>query len=575
MRSLVGLFAHGSALAGRGSALADWNPLWAFAAVFLVALGPLLITGRRGGGRLFGVPRRLEEITGVPGWAAITLMCSVYGLIVAGFGFYSDVAWHVALGRDDILFTAPHTAIIIGLVLIALGPVLGLIVALGEGARRPWAGASRLPTSLLPLGVLGAAALIGFPVDEMWHRAYGVDVTMWSPPHLIMILAASFSAMASWLVLADAGIRPTDGRWARGLHVAVAALALMGLSSVQGEFTFGVPQWQHLYHPVLFALAGGIGMVLIRLVHGRGWALGIATGIFLFHASGAIGEGPLETRTGATYLGAAFAVEIAAVLVGTGRRLRFAVASGVGVGTLGLGVEWLWNQGAYQPWTPALFPDAFIVGLPAAIAGAVIGTAVAGAVARDPGVSTVPAAVVGFALAAAFLSLAIPAPRHTGEVSADVTLRWVDEDRAVVDVAIEPEDAAERARWFTVGSWQWGGHTIRHMRQVGPGRFTSGEPILLTGEAKSLLRLHRGAEMMAIPIRLPEDPEYGFAEVQAEDRSAAFVAEQQFLQREAETADGWLARLVFLLVAVLATAWIASLAYAVSRIGRHPLVSHT
>ena len=42
-----------------------------------------------------------------------------------------------------------------------------------------------------------SAAMIGFPVDELCHRAYGVDVTMWSPPHLIMILAASFTGLAA------------------------------------------------------------------------------------------------------------------------------------------------------------------------------------------------------------------------------------------------------------------------------------------------------------------------------------------------------------------------------------------
>lgn len=555
-----------------GSALADWKPLWAFAVVFVAVVVIAFVTGRRSGGPLLGIPARLEAVTGVPGWAATTLLCSLYGLIVAGFGFYSDVAWHVALGRDDILFTAPHTAILIGLGLIAAGPVLGLIVALGD-ERRPWVGTGRVPFSLLPLGVLGAAALTGFPVDEAWHRAYGVDVTMWSPPHLIMILAASFSGMASWLVLADAGVRPTDGRWARSLHVAAATLTLMGLSSVQGEFTFGVPQWQHLYHPVLFALAGGIGMVLIRIVHGRGWALGIAAGLFLFHASGVIGDGPIETRTGATYLGAALAVEAAAALAGTERRLRFALLSGLGVGTIGMAVEWLWNQGAYQPWTPSLLPEAVVVGLLAALAGAVLGTALAGAIARGRGSSPVPTAAVALALVAVFVSLAIPAPRRTGDVAASVALEWVDDDRAVVDVALEPADAAIGARWFTVGSWQWGGHTTRHMEEVGPGRYTSVEPILLSGGAKSLLRLHRGAEMMAVPIRLPEDEEYGLPEVSAEDRTAPFVAEQQYLQREADTADGWLAVLVLALVAIMAAAWIGSLSYVVSRVARHPVAS--
>ena len=37
---------------------------------------------------------------------------------------------------------------------------------------------------------LGFTALGGFPLDDLWHAHYGVDVTMWSPTHLLMILGA-------------------------------------------------------------------------------------------------------------------------------------------------------------------------------------------------------------------------------------------------------------------------------------------------------------------------------------------------------------------------------------------------
>lgn len=56
------------------------------------------------------------------------------------------------------------------------------------------------------------------------------------------------------------------------------------------------------------------------------------------------------------------------------------------------------------------------------------------------------------------------------------------------------------------------------------------------------------------PLWSPADPE--------------FVAEQQYLQREADQAGGWLARVVYALVAVLASAWTASLTFADSRIAR-------
>ncbi|MCU1375405.1 MAG: hypothetical protein JWO68_2691, partial [Actinomycetia bacterium] len=102
---------------GGGSALASWTPLTTLLIVFAAATLGLLAYGRSDDpSPLFRVLRRipngLERLTGVPGWAAATVGMSLFGLLVAGQGFYADVSWHVALGRDKALFTAPHTAIL-------------------------------------------------------------------------------------------------------------------------------------------------------------------------------------------------------------------------------------------------------------------------------------------------------------------------------------------------------------------------------------------------------------------------------------------------------------------------------
>ena len=33
----------------------------------------------------------------------------------------------------------------------------------------------------------GLYALMGFPLDDIWHRIFGQDVTLWGPTHLMMI----------------------------------------------------------------------------------------------------------------------------------------------------------------------------------------------------------------------------------------------------------------------------------------------------------------------------------------------------------------------------------------------------
>src|SRR5262249_18442386 len=153
------------------------------------------------------VPDGLERITGIPGWAAVMIGTAAFGLLIAGIGFYNDVAWHVGRGRDKQLFTAPHTMIIVGLGFIAIASALGILTATFQRVDADLRiGALRVPWSSIPLGLLGACALAGFPLDDLWHATYGVDVTMWSPTHLLMICGAAFSLIAAWLALAEAGV---------------------------------------------------------------------------------------------------------------------------------------------------------------------------------------------------------------------------------------------------------------------------------------------------------------------------------------------------------------------------------
>ena len=567
-----------------GSAYASWETL--IGGLVLVALLGLtaLVLGRPPEHRsavvrtLLRAPEALSRLTGLPPWAAIATSISTVGLVIAGMGFSSDVAYHVAYGRDTVLFTPPHTAIFIGLTLIAAGAAAGVAVATVQRVDtvlRP--NGLRVPWSMLPLGVLGIAAVLGFPIDELWHQAYGVDVTMWSPPHLIMILGAAFTGLALWLVLADVGVRPTDSRRALVLHVIAAMVTFQGFIAPGGEFSFGVPQFQQLYHPVLIALAGTAALVLIRLVLGRGWALGLATLTFLLSRGGILGgDSPVETRPIATFLGIALAIEVVAWLAGTERRLRFALLAGLGAGTFGLGLEWFYNQQAHQPWTTALLPDAFVVGVPAALAAAVLATAVAGALtgpteARQHGASTtgaMPPAAVAVAGVGVLVALLLPLPRQVGDVVADITLEETAPGRVLVTAELDPPDAAEDARWFMVSSWQHGGRESARMQPVGDGRYVAERDVSVDGWAKSLLRLHRGAQMMTIPIRLPADPEIGEPEIPATDRVAAFEEETRYLLRETTDGPAVLGVGVRALFALLVSAWVAAFAVAGIRIAR-------
>ena len=549
-----------------GSELASWTPLVSLLSVFAVIVVVLLVRGR---GPLLGrIPEVLERRTGIPGWAAAAMGTSLYGLLIAGEGFYSDVAWHIALGRDQALFTAPHTSIVVGLGFIFVAAAIGILFATVQRVETaPVIGGVRVPWSMIPLAVLGAGALAGFPLDELWHREYGIDVTMWSPTHMLMILGASFSGMASWLVLADARVSPRDSRWARGVHVVAAWLTIMGLTSAQGEFDFGVPQFQQIFHPILVTIAAGFALVAIRLVHGRGWALGIVAGSIVFDLIPIFGDGgPVETRDGGLYVVSALVVELAAWFAGTDRRLRFALISGIGVATVGLAAEWVWNQGAHQPWRSALLPDAIWLCLLAGTGAAIIGAAFGRAVARERA-GRLPAAALLAGAVAVVLALALPMPRGVGDVTASMEIDPSGDGQATVRVVLDPPDAADDARWFQAMSWQGGGLVIREMEEVGPGEFVTDGPVPVTGRGKALVRLHRGGELMAVPIYLPADPEIDEPEIPAEDRVVRFSSEKDFLLRETTEGGGGLAVAIYALLAIVAALWIGAFVLAARKTG--------
>jgi hypothetical protein len=558
-----------------GSALASWQPFWSLVGLFVAILVALYLYGRPAEPRwpmlqpLSRIPGGITRLTGIPGWAGASIGLALFGLLVAGQGFYSDVAWHIALGRDKQLMTAPHSGILLGLVMILGGAVVGTLVATFEHVEGLRVGGLRIPRSLLPLWALGLGAVSGFPIDQLWHGEYGVDVTMWSPPHMLMILGATFTGLAAWLILAESGVRPTDGRWGRGAHLVCGWLTLQGLLAPQGEFTFGVPQFNLLFSPILVCLAAGIGLVAIRIVHGRGWMLGLVVVNFVIQATGFLNiggdaGGPIDTRFGATFLASAVVVELIGFVVGTENRLRFALLSGLGIGTIGLAGEYAWNTHAWQPWTTNLFPAALLLGVVAAVGAAVLGAAFARAVQHDGSGAPLPKAAAALAGLACLAVILIPMRRPTGDVQVAVHLERQGAAQAVVVATLTPADAADHASWFQASAWQGGGLELADMKATGrPGEFRSDQAVPVGGSWKTLLRLHRGSEMMAVPLYLPADASIDKPEIAAVDRTMRFRSEREYLLRETHSGNGWLSPVIHLDLVVVCGLWAAAFVVAV------------
>ncbi|MDQ3945137.1 MAG: hypothetical protein M3357_08330, partial [Actinomycetota bacterium] len=287
-------------MAVAGADLAAQWPLVAGPLIFLAVVAAVLYrAGAPGPGperwarRAARIPNALERLTGLPGWAMAVVGLGLFAPALSVVGFYTDVAWHVQFGRDKTLWTVPHVMIVIGLALILVSAAAGIVFATVTGVRTGFRwGRLQVPWSILPLAAFGTAAFVGFPLDDWWHASYGVDVTLWSPTHLLMVGAGGLSTISLWMTLQEAGVRATGGFWPTTLHWLLAGATLVRLSTFQCEFDLGVPQFQQLFHPVVISLAAGAGLVGARIVLGRGGALVMAAGFLVLRAAIGLLAGP-------------------------------------------------------------------------------------------------------------------------------------------------------------------------------------------------------------------------------------------------------------------------------------------
>ncbi|HEV8115083.1 MAG TPA: hypothetical protein VGP53_02510, partial [Acidimicrobiales bacterium] len=354
----------------------------------------------------------------------------------------------------------------------------------------------------------------------------------------------------------------------RAIEVLSFGAILTGLSTFQGEFDFGVPQFQVLYQPLLIAAAAGLGLVAARVALGRGGALLAVVGFLILRGIFALVVGAALNHTVPRfplYVVAALAVEAVAFGLGTERRARFALAAGVAVATVGLGAELAWIQlsGWGLPTTNGL-PVALALSLAAGTTAAVLGAALVGGVAPS-GHRLRPLAVAGAGLGLVVV-LAVPLPRDVGAVEAVIGLDRI-EGEASVTVQLDPPTAAEDASVFGLIAWQGGGRVLAELDRVGPGRYVSSRPIPVDGTWKSMVGLQRGREVMAAPIYLPADPEIGASAVPAQaERRVAFARNTDILLREAKDGPAWPALLSYAGVAIVVAMWLALFTRAASRV---------
>jgi hypothetical protein len=207
-----------------------------------------------------------------------------------------DIAWHHTRGRDT-FWSPPHLVLYGGVGLMSL--VCLATVRRPRGGRRAGPGTDsalverwglRAPRGFAVAGE-GVFAVLSAPVDEAWHWLVGVDVTIWSPPHLFAIAAAGAIRLGLVIALVDemARVGPTIPRqrlglaWPRttlaeGVLLALFSILLGNLLFALGDHAVRAVSRGPVLYPLLASLTVPVVLVAGSRTLGR---LGAAAGIVL------------------------------------------------------------------------------------------------------------------------------------------------------------------------------------------------------------------------------------------------------------------------------------------------------
>ena len=502
----------------------------------------------------------LQARTGEPGWSSIPSLFVASSLVVALLGFLWDVSLHAGRGRDEGPLANPaHYLILYGLFALFIAG-MSAIVFPRDGVK-PGIASVRVtrkwyaPVAGIYIAACGLYALIGFPLDDVWHRLFGQDVTLWGPTHLMLIGGAGLSTAGIILLHREAEFSEEwkgrgNNHAATVMHKATLAMAfgglLIGLSVFQAEFDFGIAQFRMVFAPMMIAAAAALTLVAARLYAGPGAALFaafffvIVRGVVSFIVGDVFGQ---ASHVFPLYLGSALIIELLALSKLKDRPLFFGAVGGLLIGTVGTGIEKLWNDAVFQfPWTSDMWVEGLLMAVPVAIGAGMCGALFhLGLNGRLPAnrwvgrtIVTLSILVTGGAVANGLAATVPDDAQATFEITETGTR---DNPEILFDVTVTDGLVDDDPTWVQVTAWQGGGAGVvtQQLERTGPNSWTTTEPVPIGGNWKTLLRVQDGRMLTAAPIFLPADPAIDAEEVPASaEVTRGFVPEIEILQRERE-----------------------------------------
>ena len=233
----------------------------------------------------------MQTTTGLRGRTAgepVGLGAQVFGAlglaaVFAGlFGVYWDVGHHATLGRES-FWIPPHLPIYAGTALFFYASLCGLLLARRRAGSLRAALAGRAGQGFAAAMLGSTVQVAAAPLDDLWHRLYGLDVTVWSPPHLMGVAGALAGvygmacALGAGLPRRNRGGLPTLAETNVVLLFAAAlALSMFAL----GRLDFRLEMRDALFYPLLAGPLAAIPLVGAARYVGR---FGAATAVALVY----------------------------------------------------------------------------------------------------------------------------------------------------------------------------------------------------------------------------------------------------------------------------------------------------
>ncbi|HZS54298.1 MAG TPA: hypothetical protein VFA65_07835 [Bryobacteraceae bacterium] len=158
-------------------------------------------------------------------------------------GAHWDISWHSSIGRDT-FWTPAHMAIYMCGVLA--GVSFGYVILHTTFSRnsRLAAGSVHIWGFRAPLGAFiaawgGITMLISAPFDNWWHDAYGLDVKIVSPPHILLFIGGCSVLLGTMVLIAGEMNRESESRRAPFLRLFLymCGLLLVNTMIVLMEYT--------------------------------------------------------------------------------------------------------------------------------------------------------------------------------------------------------------------------------------------------------------------------------------------------------------------------------------------------